>query len=119
MTKSGDEASCININMHSMFYGEIFEYWNDRLISFYISDDPKLWDTVEDSYDTPKDVTGVEIFRKYFKAEQNKQYNMHYKTITFMINSITFIEFDKCNNKETTKSIFDVLVINYEGSKQV
>lgn len=44
---------------------------------------------------------------------------MHHKARTFFISVITFKEFDKCSNKETTKNVFDALVFNYEGSKQV
>lgn len=36
-----------------------------------------------------------------------------------MMNAITFKEFEKCINKETTKSIFDALVLNYGGIKNV
>lgn len=36
-----------------------------------------------------------------------------------MMNPITFKEFDKWNNKETTKNVFDALCLNYEGNKQV
>lgn len=44
---------------------------------------------------------------------------MHHKARTFIINVITFKNFDKCSNKEIAKRILDAQVLNYEGSKRV
>ncbi|XP_073221527.1 uncharacterized protein [Cicer arietinum] len=44
---------------------------------------------------------------------------MDHKVIMFMMNVITYKEFDKCTNKEIAKSIYDALVQTNEGSKQI
>ncbi|XP_073225675.1 uncharacterized protein [Cicer arietinum] len=95
------------------------EYWKDGFRSFYISLDPKLQDIVEDGYEALKDIAGVEISKKDFTVEQNKQYKMDHKAKTFMMNVITFKVFEKCSNNKTKKSIFNSLVLNYKGNKHV
>lgn len=64
MTNSRYEAIEGTIIKPPLFYGERFEYWKDKLKSFYISLDPEFWDIVEDDYEAPKDVIGVKISRK-------------------------------------------------------
>ncbi|XP_073225733.1 uncharacterized protein [Cicer arietinum] len=81
--------------------------------------DLKLWDLVEDVYISPNNEDGTEVSRKEINVDHNKNYKMHDKDITIMMNAITFKEFDKCITKETTKSIYDALVLTYEGSKKV
>ena len=41
-----------------IFDGEKFEYWKDRLESFFLCHDIDLWDLVVDGYVSPKDSTG-------------------------------------------------------------
>lgn len=76
------------------------------------SHDPELWDIVKDGYETPKDVIGTKILGNDFDANQKKKYKMHLKAKTFMMNIITFNEFEICSKKETTNSIYDALVLN-------
>lgn len=43
-----EEAIGGNINKPPRSDGECFEYWKEKLQSFIISKDPKLWDLVEE-----------------------------------------------------------------------
>lgn len=64
MSGFGEEAVGGNINITPLFDGERFEYWNDMLKSFFISQGPKLWNLVEDGYTTPTNSDRTEISRK-------------------------------------------------------
>lgn len=68
---SGEDAGG-NVFRAPLFDGERFEYWKDILKSLYISHDPKLWDVVEDGFEAPKDVDGVEISIKDWNIEHKK-----------------------------------------------
>lgn len=63
------------------------------LRSLFISRDPELWDIIEYGYEAPKGTTGVEISRKDLNFDKKKQYKMHDKARTFMVNAINFKEF--------------------------
>ncbi|XP_073219668.1 uncharacterized protein [Cicer arietinum] len=74
---------------------------------------------VEDGYNAPTSDDGIEVSKKDMNSDQKKQFQMHHKAITFMLNAITFKGLNKYSNKETTKNILDVIVLTYKGSKQV
>lgn len=69
MVNSGEDVSCGTDNSSPLFDEERFKYWKDRLISFYIPKDPKLWDIVGDCYEALKDRAGTEISRKNFDVD--------------------------------------------------
>lgn len=50
---------------------------------------------------------------------QNKNYKLHHKAIKFLVTFISFKEYKKISNIESTKTIYDSLRFNYEGNKQV
>ena len=47
-----------------VFDGEDFDYWKDRLESFFLGHDSDLWDIVLDGYTHPTDSEGNKIDRK-------------------------------------------------------
>lgn len=47
-----------------MFDGEKFDYWMDRIESFFLGDDADLWDLVIDGYTHPTNGEGKKIDRK-------------------------------------------------------
>nr|XP_012567261.1 uncharacterized protein LOC101492186 [Cicer arietinum] len=99
MSGFNEETTRGNINIPPLFDGEHFEYWKNRLRSFYILQDPELWDLVEYGYIAPKNTDGIEILIKKMNVDKKTMYKMHHKFRTFMIN--VFKEFYKCTNKET------------------
>lgn len=50
-----------------------------------MSYDPKLWDMVEDDYETPKGDKGVVIDRKKFDEYQKKKFKLHKKIKVFIL----------------------------------
>lgn len=50
-----------------------------------------------------KYANGVVIARKKLDDDQHKKFKMHHKVIAFVMNVITFKEFDKISDNETTK----------------
>lgn len=49
---------------------------------------------VEDGYVAPKDATWVEITKNNMDVDQKKRYKLHHKAKKFIMNVITFKEFD-------------------------
>lgn len=57
-----------------MFDGEKFEYWKDRIESFFLGFDADLWDLVIDGYVHPTYDKGNKIDRKSLTESQNKEF---------------------------------------------
>src|ERR1044072_8715215 len=51
--------------------------------------------------------------------DQKKQFRNHHKARTILLNSISYSEYEKITDKETAKSIYDLLVLTHEGNLQV
>ena len=54
-----------------IFDGEKFDYWKDRLESFFLGHDVDLWDMVVVGYVPPTDDTGKEIAKRAMTDQQN------------------------------------------------
>ena len=102
-----------------IFDGEKFEYWKDRLESFFLVHDVDLWDMVFDGYVPPTDATGKEIARRAMTDQQKKDYKNHHKARTILLNAISYTEYEKITNRDSTKSIVDSLRMTHEGNDQV
>ena len=46
-----------------VFDGDKFDYWEDRIESFFLGYDVDLWDLVVDGYNHPVDVVGNKVAR--------------------------------------------------------
>src|SRR5580765_213999 len=101
-----------------IFYGERFDYWKDRIKSFFLGFDMELWEYVTDGYVAPVD-NEVAIPLSRMNEDQKKQFRNHHKSRTILLNSISYLEYEKITNKETAKSIYDSLVMTHEGNNQV
>src|ERR1044072_6098934 len=102
-----------------IFDGEKFDYWKDKIESFFLGYDIDLWDLVIEGYEKPKDAEGKVISRSQMTDAQKKTFKDHHKTRTILLNAISYAECEKITNKETTKSIFDSLQMTHEGNSQV
>ncbi|XP_073219618.1 uncharacterized protein [Cicer arietinum] len=74
---------------------------------------------MEDGYITSTNEDGTEVSRKEMNGDPKKNYKMHHKARNFIMNAIIFKKFDKCTNKKIINSIYDALVLTYEGCKQI
>src|ERR1044072_628448 len=101
-----------------IFDGERFDYWKDRIKSFFLGFDMELWEYVTDGYVAPVE-NEVAIPLSRMTEDQKKQFRNHHKARTILLNSISYSEYEKITDKETAKSIYDSLVMTREGNLQV
>src|ERR1044072_3662146 len=102
-----------------IFDGEKFEYWKDRIESFFLGFDVDLWDIVIKGYEHPKDAEGEAISRSQMIEAQKNTFKDHHKARTILLNDISYAEYEKITDKETAKSIFDSLQMTHESNTQV
>lgn len=97
------------------FNGENFEYWKDRLESFFLGFNENLWDMVIDGYTHPTDDEGKKLVRKSMTDSQKKEFQNHHTAKTIMLNAISYNEYEKITNRETAHNIFESLNMSHEG----
>src|ERR1044072_7399572 len=102
-----------------VFDGEKFDYWKDKIKSFFLGLDFELWELVTEGYEEPKDAEGNAIPLSQMTEPQKKNFKNHHRARTILLNSISYLEYEKIINKETAKSIYDSLVMIHEGNNQV
>src|ERR1044072_9849135 len=102
-----------------IFDGYKFEYWKDRIESCFLGFDADLWDIVIEGYEHPKDAEGKAVSRSQMTEFQKKSFKDHHKARTILLNAISYAEYEKITNKESSKSIFDSLRMTHEGNSQV
>src|ERR1044072_106045 len=102
-----------------VFDGEKFDYWKDKIKSFFLGFDFELWELVTEGYEEPKNAEGNAIPLSQMTDLQKKNFKNHYRARTILLNSISYLEYEKITNKETAKSIYDSLVMTHEGNNQV
>ena len=51
--------------------------------------------------------------------QQKRDFKNHHKAITILLNVISYTEYEKITNRDSTKSIFDSLRMTHEGNAQV
>src|ERR1044072_7664882 len=102
-----------------IFNGEKFDYWKDRIESFFLGHDVDLWDIVVESYEHPNDAEGKAISRSQMTDSQKNTFKDHHKARTILLNAISYAKYEKITDKETAKSNFDSLQMTHEGNSQV
>jgi len=102
-----------------IFDGQNFEYWKDRLESFFLGYDADLWDIVIDGYSPPTDRSGNKIERKVMTDTQKKEFKNHHKARTILLSAISHTEYEKITNRETAHDMFESLKMTHEGNTQV
>src|ERR1044072_7636078 len=102
-----------------IFDGEKFDYWKDRIESFFLGYDVDLWNLVIEGYEQPKDAEGKIVPRSQMTEAQKLMFKNHHKARTILLNGISYAEYEKITDKKTAKSIFDSLQMTHEGNTQV
>ncbi|CAI8615440.1 unnamed protein product [Vicia faba] len=102
-----------------VFDGENFDYWKDRIESFFLAHDVDLWDMVTDGYTHPVNASGQKIDRKTMSDQQKRDFKNHHKARTILLSVISYTEYEKISNRDTTKNIFYSLRMTHEGNVQV
>src|SRR3954470_19188503 len=119
---SNDQHNNGNGNGYSrppVFDGENFEYWKDRLESYFLGLDGDLWDLLVDGYEHPVNASGAKMSRQEMSDDQKKQFKNHHKSRTILLNAISHAKYEKISNRETTHDIFESLKMTHEGNAQV
>ena len=106
-------------NKPHVFDGEDFEYWKDRLESFFLGHDSDLWDIVLDGYTHPTDSEGNKIDRKNMDRQQKADFKNHHRARNIFLNAISKMEYEKITNRDTAHDIFKSLKMTHEGNSQV
>src|SRR4051812_100946 len=81
-----------------VFDGENFEYWKDRLESYFLGLDGDLLDLLVDGYKHPVKASGVKVTRQEMSDDQKKQFKNHHKSRTILLNAISHSEYEKISN---------------------
>ena len=102
-----------------VFDGENFDYWKDRIESFFLAHDADLWDMVIDGYTQPVDESGQMIDRKRMSDQQKRDFRNHHKARMILLSAISYSEYEKISNRETAKNMFESLRMTHEGNIQV
>src|SRR3954468_13123696 len=102
-----------------VFDGENFEYWKDKLESYFLGLDGDLWDLLMDGYEHPVKATGVRLTRQEMDDDQKKLFKNHHKCRTVLLNAISHAEYEKISNREIAYDIYDSLKMTHEGNSQV
>src|SRR3954471_12583550 len=117
---NGNGSSSFNgYDRPPVFDGENFEYWKDRLESYFLCQDGDLWDLDLDGYKHPVNARGVNMSRQEMSDDQKKQFKNHHKSKTNLLNAISHVEYEKITNTETAYDIFESLKMTREGNAQV
>ena len=74
---------------------------------------------VIDGYTHPRDEYGQKIDRKRISDQQKRDFRNHHKARTILLSAFSYSEYDKISNRETTKNMFDSLIMTHEGNIQV
>ena len=75
-----------------VFDGENFDYWKDRIESFFLAHDADLWDMVTDGYTHPVNASGQKIDRKSMTDQQKRDFKNHHKARTILLSAISYTE---------------------------
>src|SRR3954464_7069640 len=102
-----------------VFDGENFEYWKDKLESYFLGLDVDLWDLLMDGYKHPVNASGVKLTRQEMDDDQKKLFKNHHKCKTILLNAISHAEYEKISNRETAHDIYESLKMTHEGNAQV
>src|SRR3954471_5816370 len=84
-----------------VFDGENFEYWKDKLKSYFLGLDGDLWDLLVDGYKHLVKAGGVKLSRQEMSDDQKKLFKNHHKCRTVLLNAISHAEYEKISNRET------------------
>ena len=102
-----------------IFEGEKFDYWKDRIKSFFLGYDSYLCDMVMDSHTHYMDSNGIKLERNKMDKQHKKNNKNHYRPRTILLNVISYIGYGKITNRDSTNSKFDSLRMTHEEDEQV
>src|SRR3954468_23914924 len=91
-----------------VFDGENFEYWNDKLESYFLGLDGDIWDLLMDGYKHPVKATSIRLTRQEMNDDQKNLFKNHHKCRTVLLNAISH-----------AYDIYESLKMTHDGNAQV
>ncbi|RDX64834.1 hypothetical protein CR513_56560, partial [Mucuna pruriens] len=107
------------MNKPPMFKGQNYDYWKQRMMTFFDSCHIDMWDIVENDNYIPTNKEGAEIPRSLWNKEQKTRYLLNSKARNFLMCTLTESEYEKVHNCKSSKEIWDTFALAYEGMSQV
>lgn len=107
------------INKAPIFNGENFDFWKDKLESFFLGFDEDLRDTVINGYIHPTNGKGMKIDRRSMSESQKKDFQNHHKARIILLEAISYDEYEKITRRESAHDILKFLKSSYEEKSQV
>lgn len=92
-----------------IFRGDNFDFWKDKLESFFLGFDEDLWEIVLNGYIHPTNEEGMKIKRRDMSELQRKDFQNHHKARTILLGTISFDEYEKIPRKESAHDILESL----------
>ena len=74
---------------------------------------------VADGYIHHVDESGQKIDRKRMTDHQKREFRNHHKARTILLIVISYTEYEKITNRDSTKHMFESLRMSHEGNTQV
>lgn len=102
-----------------VFNRDKFDYWKDKIKTFFLGYDPDLWGMVIDGYTHPLDTNGAKLERRRMNDQQKNDNKNHRRSRIIQLNSISYTEYEKITNRDYAKSIFDSFRMTHEGNEKV
>ena len=59
------------------------------------------------------------LIEKTMSDQQKRDFKNHHKARTILLSAISYTEYEKISNRDTTKNMFDSLRMTHEGNIQV
>ena len=107
------------VNRPPLFNGNEYDYWKQRMITFFDAQNIDLWDVVETGYTAPVNDAGQPVPRAQWTADQRTRFQLNSKARHYLMCAITKSEYDKVHSCTTAKEMWDTLALAHEGSSQV
>lgn len=71
---------------------------------------------VMDGCTHPMDSNGINLERNKMDEQQKKNNKNHHRSRKILLNVISYTEYEKITNKDSTKSIFDSFKMTHKGN---
>lgn len=65
------------------------------------------------------DANSERLKRSYMNEQQRKDHTYHHESRNIFLHAISYLEYEKIINKDSTKSIFDSLKMTHEVNKPI
>ena len=115
-------AEGASINKPPLFAGENYPFWKIRMKIFLESGDKGVWDAVVNGPFKPSKIgEGKTVLKEFsqWTLDENKRAHYDVRAKNLISSALTLDEFYLVSVCESTKEMWDVLEVTYEGTNEV